>query len=168
MLNRFADVTADGQYRSDIQSQPARFFTMIGTLVSGRISIAASANSVSKERTDDRRPVCRPQATIRSLEKRLKETLLLDYPAHQRRLCPLIAKIFALDFALKYLIELNETVLSGNSRSLETLAAGLKAGNHLECNSNYPDLSGSLRRRRVPGGQSPRCAESRHRHLYYL
>ena len=48
MLNRFADVTADGQYRSDIQSQGARFFTMIGTLVSGRISIASTANSVAK------------------------------------------------------------------------------------------------------------------------
>jgi acyl-CoA oxidase len=51
----------------------------------------------------------------------------LDYPAHQRKLCPLIARAFALDFALKYLIELHETVPSSNSRSLETLAAGLKA-----------------------------------------
>ncbi len=126
MLNRFADVTADGQYRSDIRSQAARFFTMIGTLVSGRISIAASANSAAKSALTI---AVRYAARRRQFgpSKEAQETLLLDYPAHQRRLCPLIAKIFALDFALKHLIELNETVLPGNSRSLETLAAGLKA-----------------------------------------
>jgi acyl-CoA oxidase len=126
MLNRFADITADGQYRSDIQSQGARFFAMIGTLVSGRISIAATANSAAKSAlaiatryAARRRQFGSPKAT--------KETLLLDYPAHQRRLCPLIAKTFALDFALKHLVELNESAHAGNSRSLETLAAGLKA-----------------------------------------
>jgi acyl-CoA oxidase len=126
MLNRFADVTAGGHYRSGIQSQAARFFTMIGTLVSGRISIAATANSAAKSALTiairyaaRRRQFGSPKAG--------RETLILDYPAHQRRLCPLVAKAFALDFALKHLIELNETVHAGNSRSLETLAAGLKA-----------------------------------------
>ena len=126
MLNRFADVTAEGHYRSGIQGQAARFFTMIGTLVSGRISIAATANSAAKSALTiairyaaRRRQFGSPKAG--------RETLILDYPAHQRRLCPLVAKAFALDFALKHLIELNETVHAGNSRSLETLAAGLKA-----------------------------------------
>jgi acyl-CoA oxidase len=126
MLNRFADITADGLYRSDIQSQGARFFAMIGTLVSGRISIAATANSAAKSAlaiavryAARRRQFGSPKAA--------KETLLLDYPAHQRRLCPLIAKTFALDFALKHLVELNENTSPGNSRSLESLAAGLKA-----------------------------------------
>ena len=126
MLNRFAEVTADGQYCSDIQGQGARFFKMIGTLVSGRISIAATANSAAKSALTI---AIRYAARRRQFgsPKSAQETLLLDYPAHQRRLCPLIAKVFALDFALKHLIDLNETVHSGNSRSLETLAAGLKA-----------------------------------------
>ena len=126
MLNRFANVTADGQYRSDIQNPGARFFTMIGTLVSGRISIAVTANSAAKSALTiairyaaRRRQFGPPKAS--------QETLLLDYPAHQRRLCPLLANVFALDFALKQLIEQNETVHTGNSRPLETLAAGLKA-----------------------------------------
>jgi acyl-CoA oxidase len=126
MLNRFANVTADGQYRSEIQSRGARFFAMIGTLVGGRISIATTANSAAKSALTiavryaaRRRQFGSPRAA--------EETLLLDYPAHQRKLCPLIAKAFALDFALKHLIERNEMVHSGNSRSLETLAAGLKA-----------------------------------------
>src|SRR6202011_2277247 len=99
---------------------------MIGTLVSGRISISPTANSAAKSALTiairyaaRRRQFGSPKAT--------QETLLLDYPAHQRKLCPLIAKVFALDFALKHLIDLNETVHGGNSRSLETLAAGLKA-----------------------------------------
>ena len=126
MLNRFANVTVDGQYRSDIQSQTARFFTMIGTLVSGRISMAATANSAAKSALTiairyaaRRRQFGAPRAS--------QETLLLDYSAHQRRLCPLLANVFALDFALKYLIEQKETAHTGSSRPLETLAAGLKA-----------------------------------------
>jgi acyl-CoA oxidase len=126
MLNRFAEVTEDGQYRSEIDSQGARFFTMIGTLVSGRISIAVTANSAAKSALTiairyaaRRRQFGSPKAN--------RETLLLDYPAHQRRLCPLLAKILALDFALKHLIELNESVNPANSRVFETMAAGLKA-----------------------------------------
>ena len=126
MLDRFANVTAEGQYRSEIQSHGARFFTMIGTLVSGRISIASSANSVAKSaltiaiRYGARRRQFGPS-------KSGQETLLLDYPAHQRRLFPLLANVFALDFALKHLIEQSEKVHAGDSRPLETLAAGLKA-----------------------------------------
>jgi acyl-CoA oxidase len=126
MLNRFADITADGQYCSDIQSQGARFFTMIGTLVSGRISIAVTANSAAKSALAIATRYAARRRQFGS-PKAAKETLLLDYPAHQRRLCPLIAKTFALDFALKYLVELNEGSHAGNSRSLESLAAGLKA-----------------------------------------
>ena len=99
---------------------------MIGTLVSGRISIAVTANSAAKSALTiairyaaRRRQFGSPKAS--------QETLLLDYPAHQRRLCPLLANVFALDFALKQLIEQNETVHTSTSRPLETLAAGLKA-----------------------------------------
>jgi acyl-CoA oxidase len=126
MLNRFANVTADGQYQSDIQNPGKRFFTMIGTLVSGRISIAVTANSAAKSALTiairyaaRRRQFGPPRAS--------EETLLLDYPTHQRRLCPLLANVYALDFALKQLIELNEKVGTSTSRPLETLAAGLKA-----------------------------------------
>jgi acyl-CoA oxidase len=126
MLNRFADVTASGQYRSDIQNRSARFFTMIGTLVGGRISISATANSATKSALAiavrygaRRRQFGPPQAS--------QETLILDYPAHQRRLCPLIARVYALDFALKYLVKQYESVHAANPRPLETLAAGLKA-----------------------------------------
>ncbi|HEV3211197.1 MAG TPA: acyl-CoA dehydrogenase family protein, partial [Chthoniobacterales bacterium] len=126
MLNRFADVTEDGQYRTEIQNPAARFFTMIGTLLSGRISIATSANSSAKSaltisiRYGARRRQFGPARSS-------QETLLLDYPAHQRRLFPLLANVFALDFALKHLVEQSEKIRAEDSRPLETLAAGLKA-----------------------------------------
>jgi acyl-CoA oxidase len=126
MLNRFADVGSDGKYFSRIESQGARFFTMIGTLVAGRISIAASANSVAKSALT---------ITVRYAARRrqfgpstgAKETLILDYPSHQERLFPLLANVYALDFALKHLVAKNEETQPGKSRPLETLAAGLKA-----------------------------------------
>jgi acyl-CoA oxidase len=126
MLNRFAEVTPGGGYRSEIQNPSARFFTMIGTLVSGRISIAASGNGVAKSAlaiairyAARRRQFGPPKAG--------QETLLLDFPAHQRRLMPLLASAYALDFALKHLGRLNETGRPDDSRMLETLAAGIKA-----------------------------------------
>src|ERR1700753_2791497 len=42
LLNRFGDVDADGHYTSPIESDGRRFFTMIGTLIRGRISVAGT------------------------------------------------------------------------------------------------------------------------------
>jgi acyl-CoA oxidase len=126
MLNRFAEVTPDGVYHSEITSANARFFTMIGTLVTGRVSIATTANSAAKSALTiatryaaRRRQFGPPKAS--------QESLLLDYPAHQTRLMPLLANAYALDFSLKRLVRLNEKATPGNSREVETLAAALKA-----------------------------------------
>jgi acyl-CoA oxidase len=126
LLDRFAKVTEDGRYSSEIQNQTARFFAMIGTLVTGRMSMASSANNAAKSaltiaiRYGARRRQFGPHNSSR-------ETLLLDYSAHQRRLLPLLANVFALDFALKHLVDQYEKASNGGSRPLETLAAGLKA-----------------------------------------
>src|SRR5690606_15000125 len=45
LLDRFGQVAADGSYTSPIESPARRFFTMIGTLVGGRITIGLSALS---------------------------------------------------------------------------------------------------------------------------
>ncbi len=39
LLNRFADVTPEGVYESTIDNPDRRFFTMLGTLVQGRVSV---------------------------------------------------------------------------------------------------------------------------------
>ena len=55
------------------------------------------------------------------------ETLLLDYPSHQKRLMPMLAKTYALDFALTYLTKRYINRSEKDIREIETLAAGLKS-----------------------------------------
>jgi len=129
MLNRFANVTDRGNYVSDILSPSTRFFTMIGTLVGGRISVAAGSNNVCKSAlTIAIRYAARRRqfggAPLAALSHPL-ETLLLDYPTHQRRLLPPLATVFAVDFALKHLIQ--QLGSRASTRSFETKAAAIKA-----------------------------------------
>ena len=126
MLDRFAQVAADGSYTSSIKNPAARFFTTLGTLVAGRISVGHSALSIAK---------CGLAIAVRYGARRRQfgptegqpETILLNYPAHQRRLMPLLANAYALDFAFKHLTKLALTTKPENFRQVETLAAGLKA-----------------------------------------
>ncbi len=48
LLNRFADVSEDGTYSSDIENPNRRFFTMLGTLVQGRVCVGGAAINASK------------------------------------------------------------------------------------------------------------------------
>jgi acyl-CoA oxidase len=124
LLNRFAEVTDDGQYRSVIKSDNSRFFTMIGTLVNGRITMALAANSMAKSALTI---AIRYAARRRQFGGGIQETLLLDYPATQRRLMPLLANAYALDFAVKRLARIREQSPSTGARRTESLAAGIKA-----------------------------------------
>jgi acyl-CoA oxidase len=132
LLNRFADVSEDGVYSSEIESPGRRFFTMLGTLVMGRVSVAGGGISASKvaltiaTRYADRR---RQFAT----DDDQPEQVLLDYGQHQRRLLPLLARTYALHFAQDGLRRHFDDVFSGRTsdeavrRSLESKAAGIKA-----------------------------------------
>jgi acyl-CoA oxidase len=123
MLDRFARVTAAGAYESEIPSPGRRFFTMLGTLVGGRVSIAGAAVSVAKVGL---------AVAIRYAARRRQfgppggpETTILDYPAHQRRLLPALATTYALHFAVQALQA--RYAAGGDGREVEAMAAGLKA-----------------------------------------
>ena len=124
LLNRFAEVTDNGQYRSEIKSNHHRFFTMIGTLVNGRITMALAANNMAKSAVTI---AIRYAARRRQFGGGVQETLLLDYPATQRRLMPLLANVYALDLAVKRLARIREKSPLTSARPIETLAAGIKA-----------------------------------------
>ncbi|WP_055601571.1 acyl-CoA dehydrogenase family protein [Streptomyces aureus] len=132
LLNRFADVSPEGVYESSIDNPHRRFFTMLGTLVQGRVSVGGAGISVSK--------VALAVATKYAMRRRqfeaapdTEEQVLLDYGLHQRRLLPLIARTYALHFAQDVVRSHLHDVFSGNAddagarRRLESRAAGMKA-----------------------------------------
>ncbi|OXA95692.1 acyl-CoA oxidase [Flavobacterium oncorhynchi] len=125
MLDRFASVNDKGEFESPIPSDNRRFFTMLGTLVGGRIGIPRSALSAAKSgltiaiRYSDQRRQFGPEGG--------SEVPILNYRIHQRRLLPHLAKIYAVHFALQYLTNrfLNRT--EAEMQEIEALAAGLKS-----------------------------------------
>ncbi|MCU1474796.1 acyl-CoA dehydrogenase family protein [Amnibacterium sp.] len=131
LLNRYGDVAADGTYSSPIASPGRRFFTMLGTLVQGRVSLALATNTGAQVAL---------QIAVRYAAERRQfpgagrdETVLLDYPRHQRRLLPRIATSYAASFALNELLTDFHAVFSGEHdtdearQDLETFAAAMKA-----------------------------------------
>jgi acyl-CoA oxidase len=132
LLNRYADVAEDGTYSSPIESDGRRFFTMLGALVRGRVSVAGSAGSATQRaltigirRAETRRQFARPGSD--------SEIVLLDYLAHQRKLLPALATTYALHFAQEELVAMLHEVHTSTSpderaqRVLESRAAGIKA-----------------------------------------
>lgn len=126
LLNRFGDVDEHGVYHSPIENPSRRFFTMLGTLVGGRVCVPRAGLSAAKSaltiaiRYALQRRQFAPNFTA-------PETIILDYPSHQRRLMPLLAKAYALDFALTYLTRRYVNRSEDDIREIETLAAGLKS-----------------------------------------
>lgn len=130
LLDRFASVAEDGTYSSAIENPDRRFFTMLGTLVQGRVSVGGAAISVSKNALTIaiRHALRRRQFTAPDGE----EILLLDYRTHQRRLLPLLARTYALHAAQEQLVAKLDAAFSGDvgeraRRELEAHAAGIKA-----------------------------------------
>jgi acyl-CoA oxidase len=125
MLDRFAQVNDKGEFESPIGSDNRRFFTMLGTLVGGRIGIPRSALSASKSGLT---------IAIRYAENRRQfgpeggeEIPILNYRMHQRRLLRPLATTYALHFALKYLTARFLARTEQDEQEIEALAAGLKA-----------------------------------------
>ncbi|KAE8076002.1 hypothetical protein FH972_014679 [Carpinus fangiana] len=98
LLNSVADVSPDGKYLSAIENPDQRFAAFLAPLTSGRVNIALAAIYSSK--------ISLAIAIRYSLTRRAfsvtpngPEVLLLEYPSHQRRLLPLLAKTYAMSFA---------------------------------------------------------------------
>jgi acyl-CoA oxidase len=132
LLNKYGDVAADGTYSSPIDNPNRRFFTMLGTLVRGRITVGGSAGAAARVALDI--------ATRYALQRRQfsapdedTEVLIMDYLVHQRRLFPLIARSYALQFAQNELVGKCHDIQTADApdaeeqRELEARAAGLKA-----------------------------------------
>ena len=131
LLNRYGDVAPDGTYSSPIPSQGRRFFTMLGTLVQGRVSLAGAANAGAKIAL---------QIAITYADQRRQfvaagtaEEVLLDYPRHQRRLLTRLAAVYAATYTQDELLLDFHRVFTGehdtdeSRQELENFAAAAKA-----------------------------------------
>lgn len=131
LLDRYGSVDTEGNYQSPIESRGRRFFTILGTLVQGRVSLVGAASVASRLAMTigvryglERRQFPIPGST--------DEHVLMDYQVHQRRLIPRLANTYAMVFAQDVLLDLFHQVFSGESdteehrQDLETLAAALK------------------------------------------
>jgi acyl-CoA oxidase len=131
LLNRYGDVAADGTYSSEIASPGRRFFTMLGALVQGRVSLDGAATTaaalglkIAVTYANQRRQFDSGSGT--------PEVTLLDYGKHQRRLLPRLATVYAQAFAHDEFLKKFDGVFSGRTdtseerEDLETLAAALK------------------------------------------
>ena len=131
LLNKYGQVDEGGTYSSPIDNVNRRFFTMLGTLIRGRISVGGSASAA-----------CEVALSIagRYAEKRTQfgpsdgpEVTLMDYRMHQRRLLPLIARSYAYRFAQNQQVARMDKLQRSDepdpqqARELEGRAAGLKA-----------------------------------------
>ncbi|GAA1252350.1 acyl-CoA dehydrogenase [Pseudonocardia aurantiaca] len=133
LLNRFGDVSEDGTYSSPIANETRRFFTMLGTLVRGRISVAGGAVTATEKALA---LAIRYGATRRQFAEPAtgEEVVVLDYLVHQRKLLPALATTYALHFAQAELVaDMHDLQAPGADapeaaqRDLETRAAGIKA-----------------------------------------
>lgn len=131
LLNRYGAVAEDGTYSSPIDSPGHRFFTMLGTLVQGRVSLDGAAVVAQK--------IGLQIALTYAMQRRQFPTVggvegvLLDYGRHQRRLIPRLATVFAQSFAHEQLLRTFDDVFSGRAdtpqrrEDLETQAAAFKS-----------------------------------------
>jgi len=132
LLNRYGGVNEAGEYSSPIADPGRRFFTMLGTLVRGRVCIAAAGGIGARRGLSIamRHGLARRQFPASG---RPDGVLLLDYVVHQRRLIPRVARAYALGFAQNDLtaalvhVQGPDEHTERDQRELETRAAGLKA-----------------------------------------
>ncbi|OVA14470.1 Acyl-CoA oxidase [Macleaya cordata] len=126
LLNSVADVSPDGQYLSAIKDPDQRFAAFLAPLTSGRVTIAVSSIYTSK--------IGLAIAIRYSLTRRAfsvspngPEVLLLDYPSHQRRLLPLLAKTCAMSFGVNYLKRIYLKRTPEANKTIHVLSSAFKA-----------------------------------------
>ncbi|XP_031273942.1 acyl-coenzyme A oxidase 3, peroxisomal-like isoform X2 [Pistacia vera] len=126
LLNSVADVSPDGEYLSAIKDPDQRFAAFMAPLTSGRVNIASSAVHISKIGLSIAIRYALSRRAF-SITPNGPEILLLDYPSHQRRLLPLLAKTYAMSSAANHMkmIYVNRTPQS--NKTIHVISSAFKA-----------------------------------------
>jgi len=133
LLNAFGDIGNDGKYVSDIDNPNGRFFTMLGTLVRGRVCVGGGSGAAAKKALAIALRYGASRRQFAAADDQ-DEIVVLDYLAHQRKLLPRLAKSVALSFAQNAVTERLQELQGEDAesdqegqRELESRVAGLKA-----------------------------------------
>jgi acyl-CoA oxidase len=131
LLDRYGKITETGEYSSPIESKGRRFFTMLGTLVQGRVSLVGAVTNAEKLALT---------IAIRYAHERKQfesgdtgEFRIIDYPSHKSRLYPRLASVYAQIGMHQSLVDKFHEVFTSESPDeqsvalLETDAAAIKA-----------------------------------------
>ncbi|WP_299184841.1 acyl-CoA dehydrogenase [uncultured Aquimarina sp.] len=126
LLNKYGDIDVSGSYHSDIKNPNKRFFTMLGTLVGGRICVArAGLGGAKKALAIAVRHALKRRQFNDSIK--IQEDLLMDYPTHQLRLTPAVATCYVYDITLTHMMKIYSDKSVVDKRKIETQVAGLKS-----------------------------------------
>jgi acyl-CoA oxidase len=131
LLDRFASIDDQGVYRSPIASSGRRFFTMLRTLVAGRVSIASA--SVSAARLGLTIAIRYASQRRQFGANDVPETPILEYLAVQRALLLPLAATYAGHFAVRDLQHRFAEGSPTDDGEVEVLAAALKAWASDQC-----------------------------------
>jgi acyl-CoA oxidase len=123
LLDRFATIDEHGAYASPIASPDRRFFTMLGTLVGGRVAIGASAVSAARAAL----AIAVRYAHARRQFGPAGERHLIDYPIHRRRLLPHVADTVVLRIAFAALRARHAELATDHAADLRELEAEVAA-----------------------------------------
>eukprot|EP00252_Welwitschia_mirabilis_P019485 TRINITY_DN4526_c0_g2_i1.p1 TRINITY_DN4526_c0_g2~~TRINITY_DN4526_c0_g2_i1.p1 ORF type:complete len:721 (+),score=118.07 TRINITY_DN4526_c0_g2_i1:107-2164(+) len=126
ILNSAADVSPNGEYQSLYDDPDKRFAAFMAPLTYGRVIIAVSAVQESMVGV----AIAVRYALSRrafQLSPDTSEILLLDYPAHRRRLLPLLAKTYAMRCAANDLKRLYWRRNPEDIKEIHVLSSGFKA-----------------------------------------
>ncbi|WP_435624659.1 acyl-CoA dehydrogenase family protein [Flagellimonas sp.] len=126
LLDKYGSISHDGIYTSPIKNPNKRFFTMLGTLVGGRICVARGALGGAK--------MALTISVKHALNRRqfnnnikIQEDLIMDYPSHQVRLTPAVASCYVYHVTLEEMMKSYNDESQPDKRKIETQVAGLKS-----------------------------------------
>ncbi|CAG9326346.1 unnamed protein product [Blepharisma stoltei] len=101
-LDRFSQVTPEGQFASSIRNNKKRFGTMISCLIRGRVVCIGGMESYARNALT----IAIRYGAIRKQFGPDGERSILDYQLHRYRLMPYLARLFASNAATKFVSRL--------------------------------------------------------------